>query len=234
MMSDHLRRSRLQLLGHVARLPADHVPKQLLFGWLPETRPAHGPRMRWKDRVTSDLRALAVTNWYSLAQDRQAWRAVTRTLPEPLMAVPLVLWDVCHRQFKSASSLARRKCAAVRRLPVAEQPGAQQCSACHRWFRSAGGLAVHVCSSHRQPSTLVPQDHSQPEERIPASGMGFCSFHCATCFRRFRSTSVFKCHNCKHGHHTSVDRSGYAHACSNCEHRFRRSQDLQRHKCKLY
>ena len=233
MMSDHVRRSRLQWLGHVAHLPADRVPKQLLFGWLPETRPAHGPGMRWKDRVTSDLQALTVTNWYSLVQDRQAWRAVTRTLPEPPMAVPLVLCDVCHRQFKSASGLARHKCAAVRRLPVTEQPGAQQCSACHRWFRSAGGLAVHVCSSRRQPSTLVPRDRSQPEERIPASGMGCCSFHCATCSRCFLSTSGFKRHNCERGHRTSADRSGYAYACSNCERRFRRSQDLQRHKCKL-
>ena len=45
LMSDHLRRSRLQWSGHVARLPADCVPKQLLFEWWPETRPAHGPRI---------------------------------------------------------------------------------------------------------------------------------------------------------------------------------------------
>ena len=31
---------RLKWLGHVAQM--DEVPKKLLFGWLPERRPAHG------------------------------------------------------------------------------------------------------------------------------------------------------------------------------------------------
>ena len=88
LLSDILRRRRMQWLGHVARMPDDRLPKQLLFGWLPQTRPAHGPRLRWKDRVRSDLTLLHVPEWYKSAQERQEWRgiylpSVDRPAPEP-------------------------------------------------------------------------------------------------------------------------------------------------------
>ena len=51
LMSDQVRSRRLQWLGHVARMDNERLPKQLLFGWLPQTRPAEGPRLWWKDRV---------------------------------------------------------------------------------------------------------------------------------------------------------------------------------------
>ena len=34
----------------------DRIPKKLLFGWLPQTRPAHGAKLRWRDKVRQDLR----------------------------------------------------------------------------------------------------------------------------------------------------------------------------------
>lgn len=233
LMSDHLRTRRLQWLGHVARQPSDRVPKQLLFGWLPETRPAHGPRMRWKDRVTSDLRALAVDDWYSVAQDRLRWKTISRTLPKPPAVASPTVCAVCNRQFKSTSGLARHKCTAVRQLPVAEQPGARQCGACQRWFRSAGGLAVHVCSSgsHPTPSTPAGQEHP-PSERSALTTLDCCSYHCNSCSRCFKSAPGFRRHNCARGDRGNVDRSGYQHVCG-CGRRFRREQDLRRHKCHL-
>ena len=46
---------RLRWLGHVAWMDEERIPKKLLFGWLPERRPAHGT-MRWRDRVRKDLK----------------------------------------------------------------------------------------------------------------------------------------------------------------------------------
>ena len=41
---------RLEWLGHVARMPGYRMPKMVLFGWLPQTRPPGGPRKRWRDQ----------------------------------------------------------------------------------------------------------------------------------------------------------------------------------------
>ena len=73
-MSDILRKRRLQWLGHMARMPEGRLPVQLLFGWLLATRPAHGPCLRWKDRIRSDLQRLQVSDWSQTAQERQEWR----------------------------------------------------------------------------------------------------------------------------------------------------------------
>ena len=57
LLSDVLRRRRLKWLGHAARTPSEYLPKQVLFGWLSETPPAYGPRLRWRDRIHADSRA---------------------------------------------------------------------------------------------------------------------------------------------------------------------------------
>ena len=48
---------RLRWLRHVARMKDDRTPncKRLLFGWLPQHRPAYGTKLRWRDRVRKDL-----------------------------------------------------------------------------------------------------------------------------------------------------------------------------------
>ena len=59
---------------HLARMPDARIPKQILFGRLQRSRPFHGVRMIWKDRVKKDMMALAVlSHWYVAAQDRKLW-----------------------------------------------------------------------------------------------------------------------------------------------------------------
>ena len=212
-------------MGHVDRIPEDRLPKQLLFGCLPRTRPAHGPRLRWKDRISADLKKLRVSNWYTTAQARDEWRVVCHSLPDPPSTSSAVRCAVCLRSSKSQSGLSRHKCQAERELPVHLQPGAQQCSRCDRWFRSAGGLAVHKC---------VQQETSRIS-RTATSGLQCCLLHCDTCNRCFRSKSGFTRHNCHRGQCRIVsDDPSYEHCCPTCDRRFRRASDLKRHKCRTY
>lgn len=70
---------RLRWLGHLGRMDEERMPKQLLFGELEKKRPFSGPRKRWRDMISSDLRTLNIQdNWYELAQDRPQWRRVCK------------------------------------------------------------------------------------------------------------------------------------------------------------
>ena len=44
-ISNLLTLTRLRWLGHVAHMSDDRMPKRILFGWLPQKRPAHG--VKW-------------------------------------------------------------------------------------------------------------------------------------------------------------------------------------------
>ena len=159
-------RRRLEWLGHVARMPDDRIPKKILFGWLPKTRQAGGPRKRWRDHIRKDFKLVGVseTDWYHEAtRSRNAWRAVYRvglddalereqqeqevySQLDPSQEPNKILCQVCKRSFKSESGFKRHKCLDERNKPVCEQHGATKCASCGRWFRSKGGLAVHTCS----------------------------------------------------------------------------------------
>ena len=41
----------LQWLSHVAQMDDLSLPKHLLFGWFPNLHPAHGVKLRWRDKV---------------------------------------------------------------------------------------------------------------------------------------------------------------------------------------
>ena len=54
--------SRLRWLGHVVRML--DIPKRILYGWLPMARPAHGVKLRWRDKVRQDLKNFSINNCY--------------------------------------------------------------------------------------------------------------------------------------------------------------------------
>ena len=55
--------------SHVAWKDDLRLPKQLLFGWLPNPHPVHGVKLRWRDKVRRDLKTFNIDErtWYALA-----------------------------------------------------------------------------------------------------------------------------------------------------------------------
>ena len=50
-LEDIITARRFRWLGHLARMDDNCIPKKFLFGWLPQHRPAHGTKLRWRDKV---------------------------------------------------------------------------------------------------------------------------------------------------------------------------------------
>ena len=74
LIVDMVARRRLQWPGHLARIDDSRLPRSVLFAGFPATRPAHGPRRRWRDVVRDDLKTLRLySGWYDLAGRRHDW-----------------------------------------------------------------------------------------------------------------------------------------------------------------
>ena len=140
------------MVGHVARMNDDRIPKRLLFGWLPQARPRGGPR-KGGDITKIDINDKNLDNWYEVAtSSRTEWCSTCHASAERKRITPnkeeiknncSVKCQTCRRQFRGECDKARHKCIEERQKPVNEQTGAVRCEHCHRLFRSKGGLLVH-------------------------------------------------------------------------------------------
>ena len=98
------------------------MPKQLLFGELEKKRPSHGTKRRWRDVVAADIKAAGVSeDWYEVAQDRRAWRALCQDRISSLVEQHSQGWPVgsaftnratsftcvCGRSFRRKGDLTR-------------------------------------------------------------------------------------------------------------------------------
>jgi hypothetical protein len=67
---------RLGWEGHIIRMVEERIPKKVLNGNFPITRPVGRPRTRWADVVQRDaLRLLGIRGWRGPAENRDEWRA---------------------------------------------------------------------------------------------------------------------------------------------------------------
>jgi len=78
------------VVRRIARMCDDRIPKQILFGWLPQTRPAHGVKLRWCDKVKEDLKNFSISDsCYHLAQDRCLWKQLIIEGLKNLLAISI-------------------------------------------------------------------------------------------------------------------------------------------------
>ena len=113
---------RLEWLGHVARMPDHRTPKICLFSWLPQPRPRGGPRVRWRDVIRKDLKAINVSEdrWYDEASiSRMRWKTTYKKGLESLSIANdhqaqehsnnQIKCDECKRSFRRESDKKRHK-----------------------------------------------------------------------------------------------------------------------------
>ena len=136
---------RLEWLGHVARMSDHHIPKQVLFGLLPQLCPHVGPRRRWRDLIRRDLKNIGVKGGvvqgcYVQLQG-QAGVLLMLALEDETTECHLpraadhdtqtsqhqVECTICGRNYRRENDKTRHKCLAERQKPVSKQRGAVKC-----------------------------------------------------------------------------------------------------------
>ena len=144
-LEDLITARRLKWLGHVARVDEGRVPKRMLFGWLPRKRPAHGTKMRWRDRARKDLKKFGIAegSWYKIAQERESWRGSCHAGLE----------DTTDKRVQE-DELRRRRKAAELSGEVRSQFGEAivlhfKCDTCQRAFRRRQDIVRHSCVTTR-------------------------------------------------------------------------------------
>ena len=123
------------------------MPNCLLFASMEETRPACGPRKRWRDCILSDVRAQdALDTWFVTASSsRDEWRSVVSTPVRPIQQPEQIECPVYLLLVSCVGDIKRHKCTAERQKRIEDQRGSYRCTHCGRWFWSKVGLAVLRC-----------------------------------------------------------------------------------------
>ena len=161
-MEDLITAKRLRWLGHVARMDEERIPKKLLFGWLPERRPAYGTmrseRERetdlaiycWRDRVRKDLKRFGIVEkrWYATAQDRGSWRGQCRA----------ALKDATERRLEEDEQRRARKAADHAGVGATAMPF--KCDTCQRTFRRRQDISQHRCVTTRPKGQVMTRPPS--------------------------------------------------------------------------
>ncbi len=137
---------RLRWLGHLARMDDDRLPKKVLFGWLPQRRPPHGTKLRWKDRVRKDMKKFNISEggWFTAAQVRGYWRGLCT---EGL--------DACTKNRLEMDQAKRRSAAAIYETDGPSRTGFI-CDTCQRSFRRRQDIARHRCVTTRPKRRMCP------------------------------------------------------------------------------
>ena len=138
---------RLCWLEHVARMSEERIPKKVLFGRLPQRQPAHGTKMRWRDRVRRDLRKFRIdeNTWFKECQERAVWRRKCRDGLRETTKERLAEDEVRRSVRRNAAAAA----AATGQQSAADTIRPLTCDTCQRSFRRRQDIAHHWCVTTR-------------------------------------------------------------------------------------
>ena len=150
-LDDMIAFRRLRWLGHIARMEEDRLPKKILFGWLPQKRPAHGTKMRWRDKVRKDLKKIDIDEgrWFKEAQERGSWRTKCSQGLEK-----------CTRKRVEMDKAKQSTNVAALGITAATATGTGNCTnfhcdTCNRSFRRRQDLNRHKCVTTRPRGRVI-------------------------------------------------------------------------------
>ena len=141
-LEDIIAARRLRWLGHTARMDGHRLPKKVLFGWLPQRQPAHGTKIKWRDRMRKDMMKFKIEEkgWFSLAQERSSWRGKCRAGLEEATRK-----RVEEDELKCTANVMRSTGGSGN--VAATKPF--HCNTCLRSFRHPQDIARHRCVTTR-------------------------------------------------------------------------------------
>ena len=135
-------KAQLRWTGHVIRMEPFRLPRQLLYGELRQgQRPRGRPKKRFKDCIKNNLKHSGTppTELENLAQDRSAWRSLTKQAQE--------IFETNRRDYL-ASARERRKAS----TPSLSTTATFQCPYCPRVCASRIVLSSHTRAHDRRRS----------------------------------------------------------------------------------
>uniref|UniRef100_H3A7P7 C2H2-type domain-containing protein n=1 Tax=Latimeria chalumnae TaxID=7897 RepID=H3A7P7_LATCH len=128
---------RLCWLGHVERMPQDHLPKAVLYGELKNRPRCRGrPKLRYSDKVKQGLKkfSIPIDNWENPAHNRSVWRSRVKAGAVTMESHQRAQAEACRR---------------ARKQSVLQSPsGEWTCSHCGKVCRSCIGLFSHTTAKH--------------------------------------------------------------------------------------
>ena len=139
MQSVHtlLKLAQLRWTGHVTRMPAERLPKKMLYGELEMGKRSHGGlKKRYKDTLIASLKDFNIPteSWEQIAQDRAKWRGHIRRRASEYEAK-----RISEAEQKRVQCKTRAKAS-----PTELSWSDLSCSICNRQFRARIGLISHL------------------------------------------------------------------------------------------
>ena len=129
--------AHLRWIGHVTRMPEEHLPKKILYGEQEMGKCSHGgQKKRYKDTLKASLKDFNVPtcSWEQIAQDRAKWCGLFRRGASEYEAKRISEAEQkrAHRKARAKASPTELSCSDL------------CCSICNRQFRARIGLISHL------------------------------------------------------------------------------------------